>query len=45
VVESAQPDATAQVLTALQHWRFRPAMRGDQPVEVDVMLGFNMDTR
>jgi hypothetical protein len=43
-VESAvaEPD---KVLRALEKWRFRPVLRGDQPVEVDVLLGFSMDTR
>jgi len=35
---------TSKVLTALNSWKFRPALRGDQPVEVNVYLGFNIDT-
>ena len=25
-------------------WKFQPAMRGNQPVEVTAILGFNIDT-
>ncbi len=35
---------TSKVLAALSRWKFRPAFRGDQPVEVNVFLGFNIDT-
>jgi hypothetical protein len=36
---------TAKVLAALPSWKFRPAMRGNQPVEVTAILGFAIDTR
>jgi iron complex outermembrane recepter protein len=29
---------------ALRSWKFQPAMRGDQPVEVTAILGFGIDT-
>jgi outer membrane biosynthesis protein TonB len=35
---------TAKVLAALRSWKFRPAMRGDNPVEVTAILGFAIDT-
>lgn len=35
---------TSKVLAALSKWKFRPALRGDQPVEVTAILGFNIDT-
>jgi hypothetical protein len=35
---------TAKVLAALPSWKFRPAMRGNQPVEVNAILGFGTDT-
>lgn len=45
VLEPASADITAKVLAAVSRWKFRPAMRGDQPVEVNAILGFNIDTR
>ncbi|HUR37723.1 MAG TPA: hypothetical protein VM009_07890 [Terriglobales bacterium] len=41
VVESVRED----LLQALATWRFRPALRGDEPIEVDALLGFHVDTR
>jgi len=35
---------TGQVLSALRSWKFQPAMKGDQPVEVTAILGFGIDT-
>ena len=34
-----------KILAALRGWKFRPAVRNDQPVEVTAILGFNIDTR
>ena len=34
-----------KVITTVSTWKFTPALRGDKPVEVSVMLGFNIDTR
>ncbi len=45
VLEPASAELTAKVLAALPHWKFTPAMRGSQPVEVNVILGFAIDTR
>ena len=42
---SATAEARAKILVALQSWKFRPAFRGDEPVEVDAILGFGVDTR
>jgi len=36
---------TSKVVTALTAWKFTPAFRGNDPVEVNVLLGFNIDTR
>jgi len=36
---------TAKLLPALQTWRFRPVLRGDKPIEVAALLGFNIDTK
>ncbi len=44
VLESAGPAMAAKVLAALPGWKFRPAMRGAQPVEVNAILGFDIDT-
>jgi hypothetical protein len=37
-------ETTAKVITALRSWKFEPAMRGSQPVEVTAILGFNINT-
>jgi hypothetical protein len=44
VLEPGDAIMTAKVLAALPHWKFRPAMRGNEPVEVTAILGFNVDT-
>jgi outer membrane biosynthesis protein TonB len=45
VLESASGETTAKVLVALANWKFSPVFRGDQPIEVSAILGFNIDTR
>ncbi len=44
VIESGPASMNQKILTALRSWKFRPARRGAQPVEVNAMLGFNIDT-
>jgi hypothetical protein len=44
VLEPGPPEMTAKILAALHGWKFRPAMRGAQPVEVNAILGFGIDT-
>ncbi|HEY1263019.1 MAG TPA: hypothetical protein VGF06_05810 [Terriglobales bacterium] len=44
VLEPGSAVMTAKVLAALPKWKFSPAMRGEQPVEVNAILGFNIDT-
>ena len=44
VLEPGPADMNAKVLTALRAWKFQPAMRGNQPVEVTAILGFGIDT-
>lgn len=44
VIESAGPAMASKVLAALPAWKFRPATRGNQPVEVNAILGFDIDT-
>ncbi len=43
--QTGSSDTTNQILAALSSWKFRPAFRGDQPVEVTAILGFDIDTR
>jgi hypothetical protein len=44
-VMEADPGApTAKILAALSNWKFTPAFRGTEPVEVNVILGFNVGT-
>jgi len=44
VLEAGPAGMTARVLAALRSWKFQPAMRGTQPVEVTAILGFGIDT-
>jgi hypothetical protein len=44
VLEPGNATMMAKVMAALPRWKFRPAMRGNQPVEVTAILGFNVDT-
>ena len=44
VLEPGPASMTAKIMAALPGWKFRPAMRGSQPVEVNAILGFNIDT-
>lgn len=44
VLEAGPADVTAKILAALRSWKFQPAMRGNQPVEVTAILGFGIDT-
>jgi len=45
VLEAGPEPTSAKVLASLPRWKFKPAFRGDQPVEVNAILGFNIDTR
>jgi hypothetical protein len=45
VLEGGAADCTPKVLASLSNWKFRPVLRGDQPVEVNAILGFSIDTR
>jgi len=44
VLEPGPAAMTAKIIAALPSWKFRPAMRGQQAVEVNAILGFNIDT-
>ncbi len=45
VLEPGAQETTSKILTALPNWKFQPAMRGNEPVEVNAILGFGIDTR
>jgi hypothetical protein len=45
LLEAGSKEIDAKILAALPSWKFRPAQRGGQPVEVNAILGFNIDTR
>jgi hypothetical protein len=45
VLEPGTAETTSKILVALHSWKFRPAFRGDEPVEVNAILGFGVDTR
>lgn len=44
VVDTKSADVSAKILAALPSWKFRPAFRGSQPIDVTVILGFDIDT-
>jgi hypothetical protein len=44
VLEPGPASMTAKIVAALPGWKFRPAMRGSQPVEINAILGFNINT-
>ena len=45
VLDGKSSNLAAKILPALANWRFRPVLRGEKPVEVNAILGFNIDTR
>ena len=45
VLEPGAAETTSKILVALRGWKFRPAFRGNDPVEVNAILGFGVDTR
>jgi hypothetical protein len=45
VLEPGAAETTSRILVALRSWKFRPAFRGNIPVEVNAILGFGVDTR
>jgi hypothetical protein len=45
VLEPGAAETTSKILVALRNWKFRPAFRGNEPVEVNAFLGFGIDTR
>jgi hypothetical protein len=45
VLEPGAAETTSKILAALPNWKFRPAFRGNEPVEVNAIIGFGIDTR
>ena len=45
VLQSAGGEFEKQLLAALPNWKFSPAFRGGEPVEVNAILGFGIDTK
>ena len=45
VFEPGDAETTSKILAALPNWKFQPAMRGNEPVEVNAIIGFGTDTR
>jgi hypothetical protein len=45
VLDPGAADTTSKILAALPKWKFRPAFRGEEPVEVTAIIGFGIDTR
>lgn len=44
VLEPGPATMTSKVTSALNSWKFQPAMRGNQPIAVSAILGFGIDT-
>ena len=44
VLQSENPDFAARMLASLPSWKFTPAFRGNQPVAVNAIVGFGVDT-
>jgi hypothetical protein len=44
VLDGNSSELSARVLAALPAWKFRPVLRGNQPIEVNAILGFDIDT-
>jgi len=45
VLQSSGDGFEKQIVAALPDWKFSPAYRGSQPVEINVILGFGVDTK
>jgi hypothetical protein len=45
LLEPGAADTTSKILAALPNWKFQPAFRGSEPVEVTAIIGFGIDTR
>jgi hypothetical protein len=45
VIEAAAPEAAAALVRSLRTWKFRPALRGDQAIAVQAIIGFGVTTQ
>ena len=45
VMDPGASETTSKILAALPNWKFRPAFRGSEPVELTAIIGFGIDTR
>jgi hypothetical protein len=45
VLQSDSSDFSTRILAALPDWKFSPAFRGSEAVEVNAILGFGVDTK
>jgi hypothetical protein len=45
VLQAESGDFSAKILAALPDWKFSPASRGNEAVEVNAILGFGVDTK
>jgi hypothetical protein len=45
ILQGPPSEKVSLVTAALSKWRFRPVLRGNDPIAVDAILGFNVDTR
>ena len=45
ILQSAGGEFERQMLAVLPNWKFSPAFRGSEPVEVNAILGFGIDTK
>jgi hypothetical protein len=45
LLRSGDDRTAAHMMAAIQQWQFRPALRGNEPVEVDAIFGFGVNTR
>jgi hypothetical protein len=43
VLENNTSDSVAKMFAVLERWRFRPALRDTEAVDIDAILGFNLD--
>ena len=44
-VRASDPATVTRVIAMLHEWRFRPVLRGNAAIEVNAIVGFNIDTR
>jgi hypothetical protein len=45
VLQADSSDFSAKILSALPDWKFSPAFRGNEAVEVNAIFGFGVDTK